>query len=60
MSTDGGWKGIAMLLGADMIVSLSTGGVLPVLAQQWHTDLWRIHSGDTGGGEIRRVLSEVL
>ena len=41
-------------------VSLSTGGVLPLLAQQWHTDLWRVHSGGTGGGEFPRILSEVF
>ena len=28
-----------------------------VLAQQWHTDLLRAHSGDTGGG---RILSGVF
>ena len=41
-------------------MSLSTGGVLPVLAQQWHTDLWRVHSGDIGGGEFPRIFSEVF
>ena len=51
---------LAVLVCADAIVSLSTGGVLPVLAQQWHTDLWRVHSGDTGGGNVPRILSEVF
>ena len=51
---------LAVLVCGDMIVSLSTGGVLSVLAQLWHTDLWSVHSGDTGGGEVRRILSEVF
>ena len=32
-------------------VCVSTGGVLPVLAQPWLQDLWRVHSGATGRGE---------
>ena len=52
---------LAVLVCADVIcVSLSTGSVLPVLAQQWHTDLWRVHSGDTGGGNVPRILCEVF
>ena len=27
-----------------------SGGVLPVLAQQWITEVWGVHSGDSGGG----------
>ena len=39
-------------------VCVSTGGMLPVLAQQWHPDLWRVHSGATGRGESGWILSE--
>ena len=51
---------LAVLVFADVIVPLFTGGVLPVLAHQWHTDLWRVHSGDAGGGNVPRILSEVF
>ena len=27
-----------------------SGGVLPILAQQWITEVWGVHSGDSGGG----------
>ena len=31
-------------------LSSYSGGVLPILAQQWITEVWGVHSGDSGGG----------
>ena len=27
-----------------------SGGMLPILAQQWITEVWGVHSGNSGGG----------
>ena len=35
-----------------------SGGVLPILAQQWITEVWRVHSGDPGGGEAAGLCAE--
>ena len=40
------------------VVCVSTGGVLPVLAQQWHRDPWRVHSGATGRGDDGRICTQ--
>ena len=49
---------------ADVIVcvcvSSSAGGMLPVLAQQWLSDLWRVHSEAVGGGTAGRLCAEDL
>ena len=63
VSTGGGWRGEeTSCVGVCRYncVCLSTGGVLPVLAQQWHTHLWRVHSGDTGGEDVQSILFEVF
>ena len=35
-----------------------SGGVLPVLAQQWITEVWGVHSGDSGGGGTAGLCTE--
>ena len=34
------------------------GGMLPVLAQQWHTKVWRVQSGCPGGGEAAGLCTQ--
>ena len=33
-------------------------GVLPVLAQHWVTEVWGVHSGAPGGGEVAGLCAE--
>ena len=35
-----------------------SGGVLPILAQQWITEVWGVHSGDPGGGGTAGLCAE--
>ena len=35
-----------------------SGGVLPILAQQWITEVWGVHSGDSGGGGTAGLCAE--
>ena len=35
-----------------------SGGVLPILAHQWITEVWEVHSGDPGGGEAAGPCAE--
>ena len=35
-----------------------SGGVLPILAQQWIAEVWGVHSGDLGGGEAAGLCAE--
>ena len=35
-----------------------SGGVLPILAQQWIAEVWEVHSGDPGRGEAAGFCAE--
>ena len=35
-----------------------SGVVLPILAQQWITEVWGVHSGYSGGGEAAGLCAE--
>ena len=39
-------------------VSSSAGGMLPVLAQRWLSDVWRVHSGAARGGKTNWLCGE--
>ena len=39
-------------------LSSYSGGVLPILAQQWITEVWGVHIGDSGGGEAAGLCVE--
>ena len=39
-------------------LSSYSGGVLPILAQQWITEVWGVHSGDSGGGGTAGLCAE--
>ena len=41
-----------------LFLSPHPGGVLPVLAKHWVTEVWRVHSGAPGGGEAAGLCAE--
>ena len=55
---EGGQVRMVATLAMHLFLSPHPGGVLPVLAKHWVTEVWRIHSGAPGGGEAAGLCAE--